>query len=83
MTERVPVRDLTKLLLAIIIVAANVAIAVMIFNHEVPEKNQQSASIIWGGINMLTGAVFNHYFGSTASSQAKDATIATLAKKDP
>lgn len=50
-----------------------------LFQHEIPEANRSAFDILLGVVGAGTNGVWNFYFGSSHGSQAKDATVATLA----
>lgn len=77
---QVQTRDWTPRILAMLIVLGFFTLLGLMAFVELPLKNEAAMNIMLGTLGAAFGAVYQFFFGSSASSQAKDATIRELKK---
>lgn len=65
--------------LAFILVCGVLGIMGMLMHHEIPPANKDAFNIVFGALGGSFGTVVAFYFGSSKSTQTKDATIAAIA----
>lgn len=63
-----------------IVAAGFIGMLLVMSFHDVPPGNKDMLTTLMGSLGTGFGLVVGFYFGSSASSKAKDDTIATLSK---
>jgi hypothetical protein len=74
--REIEVKDITPRVLAYLIVAGFFGILGWLLVYGMPEKGGEALLIMLGSLTAAVGAVYNYYFGSSASSASKDKLIA-------
>lgn len=72
---QVQTKDLTPRLLAAAVCSGLFGLLGLMSFHDMPAANHDAMTLLLGALNQSFGAVIGFYFGSSAGSQAKDATI--------
>lgn len=67
-------------ILAFILVTGLFGILFVLMFHELPDKNRDTFNIVFGAVSGSVGTAVAFYFGSSKSTQTKDATIAAVTK---
>lgn len=70
----------TATILALLALGMIAIALVMLFFVPIPEANASTVQLLLGAALTWVGAVFNWFYGSSKSSQAKDETISSMAK---
>lgn len=70
-------------IVSVVVVFADCALTFMLFTQKIPPENKELANIMFGGINLALGMIIQYWIGTSRSSNAKDVTIADLARKGP
>jgi hypothetical protein len=76
--REIALRDPIPRILAIGLFLLLVGMLYSLVRHEIPEGNRSAYDIIIGIVSSAVAAVVNYYFGSSAGSRAKDATVAKM-----
>jgi hypothetical protein len=78
--REVDTKDETPKILAAVVVVAWVFIQWHLINNSVPHDMREIIMRVLGTLDAALVMVLNYYFGSSASSKQKDATLAEIAK---
>lgn len=79
--REVKVRDWVPAALAVFVNGSFAGVLYAMFSHSVPPENKDAFTILLGMLGAGVTACWGYYWGSSASSRAKDTTIGTMAKK--
>ena len=77
--REVALRDWTPKVLAITFTLAFFAILWFLLGHEIPQSNKEIILILLGALAGAVTTILTYYFGSSRSSQAKDAVLGRVA----
>jgi hypothetical protein len=77
----VKVQDAIALIVAVGILGVLLFLVWALTYVAIPEANSNAVTVLLGAVAANVGAVVNYYFGSSATSKAKDETISNMSSK--